>query len=154
MNFLNLRFNAIEKQSIINLSCYRSKSFASVVLGDSMVTFLREGEDAILCPSLYCVLVIYGIAKRSSKSSNFLIFHTSGGILSRPAAFLLLIFLSTLLSSSRVNYPSLMSCWLLIISVISLSVTFGKFSSRFLKCSFHVCSRSSLYYYTDAPHGR
>ena len=51
-------------------------------------------------------------------SSNFLVFHTSEGISSNPAAFLFSIFLSTESSSSRVNGPSLMSNCLLIILVI------------------------------------
>ena len=42
-------------------------------------------------------------------SSNCLVFHTSGGISSSPAACLFLIFLSTESSSSGVNGPSLMS---------------------------------------------
>ena len=36
-NFLNVCFDAIEDQSIINLSRYGSKSYASVVLDDSEV---------------------------------------------------------------------------------------------------------------------
>ena len=48
-------------------------------------------------------------------SSNSQVFHTSGGILSRPAAFLFLIFLGTESSSPCVNCPSLMSNCLLII---------------------------------------
>ena len=51
-------------------------------------------------------------------SSNFLVFHTSGGISSSPAAFLFVIFLRTESSSSCVNGPSLMSNCLLIILVI------------------------------------
>ena len=78
----------------------------------------------------------------SSMSSNFFVFHTSGGISSRPAAFLFLIFESTTFSSSRVNCPSLMSSWLLKIFVVGSFVTLGDFPSRFLKCSFHVCIRS------------
>ena len=58
-NFLNFWFNAIEKQSIIDLSRYGSKSYASVVLGVSKVTFLRNGEDSAFCLSPYCLLVIY-----------------------------------------------------------------------------------------------
>ena len=69
--------------------------------------------------------------------SNCLVFHTSGGISSSPAAFLFLIFLSTESSSSRVNGPSLMSSCLLIILVIGSCVTFGGFPSRFSKCCFH-----------------
>ena len=68
--------------------------------------------------------------------SNCLVFHTSGGIPSSPAAFLFLIFLRTESSSSWVNGPSLMSNYLLIILVIGSWVTFGGFPSRFSKCCF------------------
>ena len=70
-------------------------------------------------------------------SLNCLVLHTSGGISSSPAAFLVLIFLSAELSSSRVNSPSLMSNCLLIILVIGSCVTFSGFPSRFSKCCFH-----------------
>ena len=70
-------------------------------------------------------------------SSNYLVFHTSGGISSSPVAFLFLIFLRTELSSSLVNGPSLMSNCLLIILVIGSFVTFSGFPSRFSKCCFH-----------------
>ena len=76
-------------------------------------------------------------------SSNSMGFLTSGGISSIPAAFLFLIFLSTESSSSCVNCPSLMSNCLLIILVIGSCVTFGGFLSKFLKCCFHSCIRSS-----------
>ena len=72
---------------------------------------------------------------RSSMSSNFLVFHTSGGISSNPSAFLFLIILSTEPSSSCVNCSNLMSNWLLIIFVIH-------FLSKFSKCCFHRCIRS------------
>ena len=62
-NFLNFWSSAIEKQNIINLSCYESKSYDSVVLGDSKVSFLSEKEDAAFCPLFNCSLVIYGVAK-------------------------------------------------------------------------------------------
>ena len=68
--------------------------------------------------------------------SNCLVFHTSGGISSSPAAFLFLIFLNTE-SSSRINGPSSMSNCLLIILVIGSCLTFGGFPSRFWKCCFH-----------------
>ena len=74
---------------------------------------------------------------RSSMSSNCLVFHTSGGISSSPAAFLFLIFLRTESSSSCVNGPSLMSNCLLIILVIGPGVIFGGFPSKFSKCCFH-----------------
>ena len=74
--------------------------------------------------------------------ANCLVFHTSVGISSNPAAFLFLIFLSSELSSSRVNGPSLMSNCVLIILVIGSCVTFGGFPSRFSKCCFHSFIRS------------
>ena len=74
-------------------------------------------------------------------SSNCLVFHTSGGISSSPAAFIFLIFLSTELSSC-VNGPSLISNCLLIILGIGSCVTFGEFPSKFSKCCFHRCIRS------------
>ena len=77
-----------------------------------------------------------------SMSLNFHVFHTSGGISSRPAAFLFLIFDSTTWSSSCVI--SLMSCWSLMISLIGSSVISFNFPRRFLKCSFHKCSCSWL----------
>ena len=70
-------------------------------------------------------------------SSNYLVVHTSGGILSSPAAFLFLIFLRSESSSSCVNDPSLMSNCLQIIVVIGSCVTFGWFPCRFSKCCFY-----------------
>ena len=77
-------------------------------------------------------------------SSNYLVFHTSMGISSSPAAFLFLIFLSTESSSPCVNCPSFMSNCLLIILVIGLFVTFRGFLSKFSKCYFHNCIHSWL----------
>ena len=70
-------------------------------------------------------------------SSNCLVFHTSGGISSSPAAFLFLIYLRNESSSSCVNGPSLMSNCLLIILVIGSCVIFGGFPSKVSKCCFH-----------------
>ena len=75
-------------------------------------------------------------------SSNFLVFHTSGGISLSPAAFLFLIFLSTELSSSWVNSRSLIYNCLLIILMIGSCVTSEGFSSKFSKCCFPRCIRS------------
>ena len=72
-------------------------------------------------------------------SSNCLVFHTSGGILLSPAAFLLLIFLGTESSSSCVNSPSLMSNCLLIILVIDSCVTFGEFPSKYICAYVRAC---------------
>ena len=71
------------------------------------VALFWEGEDASLHPYVKCIYT--ALQCRSSMSSNFLVFHTSGGILSSSADFLFLIFLSTESSSSWVNGPSLMS---------------------------------------------
>ena len=57
--FLNFRFYVVALLSIEDLSRYGFKGYTSVVLGYSKVTLLREREDAYLCPSVYCVLVIY-----------------------------------------------------------------------------------------------
>ena len=80
---------------------------------------------------------------RSSMPSICLVFHTSGGFSSSPAAFLFLIFLGTESSSSGVNCLSLTSNCLLIILVICSCVTFGGFPSKFSKCCFHSCIHSS-----------
>ena len=79
---------------------------------------------------------------QSNRSSNFLVFHTSGGFSSRPAAFLFLVFVNTTSSYPWVNCLSLIFSWLFIF-MIGLSATLGDFLSRFLKCSFHMCIRSS-----------
>ena len=75
---------------------------------------------------------------------HYMVFHTSWGISSSPGAFLFLIFISTESSSSCVNCPSLISNWLLIILVIGWCITFGGFPSKFSKCCFHWCIRSSF----------
>ena len=82
---------------------------------------------------------------RNSMSSNYLDFHTSGGILSNPAAFLFLIFLSTKSSSSCVDGPSLMSNCLLIILVTGSCLTFVKFPSKFSKYCILRCIRSFFF---------
>ena len=98
-------------------------------------------------PFLHLSIVFWlytALQYRCSMSSNFIVFHTSGGISSSPAAFRFLIFLRTKLSSSPVNYPSLMSNCLVIIFMIGSCVTFGGFPSKFSKCCFHSCIRSWL----------
>ena len=70
-------------------------------------------------------MIIFGI----TVSEHSLVFHTSGGISSSPAAFLFLIFLSTGLISSCINSPSL--------------ITFGGFPSKFSKCCFRSYIRFS-----------
>ena len=90
-NFLNFRFDTVEKQSIIYLISNRIKNYASIVLGDSEI-ILVGGREGRMQPfvQLSIVFCLYAaLQNRRSKSSNFIIFHTSGGNSSRPAAFLL-----------------------------------------------------------------
>ena len=58
MDFLDFRFDTIEKQGIINLCSYSRKGYAPVVLCDFAVTFLGEEEDATFRPLLCCALFI------------------------------------------------------------------------------------------------
>ena len=51
-NFLDFKFYAIKKRIIRYFSRYRSTSCASVVLGDSEVTFLRKERMQFLFISL------------------------------------------------------------------------------------------------------
>ena len=83
---------------MVDLGHYGCKGYTSVVLGYSEVTLLGEREDATLCPSVYCGLVIYSIVVSKQYVIEFLC------ISSRTAAFLFLIFLSTMLSSC-INCP-------------------------------------------------
>ena len=48
--------------SIINPGRFGSKGYASVVIGNCEVTFLRGRKDAAFYPFFFYVLVIYGIA--------------------------------------------------------------------------------------------
>ena len=101
-NFLNFWFGASKKQMIINLSYYRSKSYAPVVFCDPEVTFLMEGEDTAFCPSV--MIWLYTVLQnRSNKTWKFLVFYTSRCI-SWPEDLLLLPFVSTMLRS-WVNCP-------------------------------------------------
>ena len=45
-NFLDFGLDMIEKRGIINFNSFSNESYASVVLCDSDVTFLRKGKDA------------------------------------------------------------------------------------------------------------
>ena len=109
--FLDFKQVTIDKQAIINLSSYSSNNYESVVLNDSEVTFLGKGEYGTFCPFLSCVL----LQNRRIMSSNFLVFHISGGILLTPAALLLSFFFCSASRSSSVSCPSLMSSRLLLI---------------------------------------
>ena len=52
-NFLDFRFDTVEKQSIIKLSTYSSNIYASVFPSDFEDTFLGERGDAAFSPFLY-----------------------------------------------------------------------------------------------------
>ena len=82
----------LRSRVIIYLSSNRRKSYASTFLGDSEVIVFREGGDAAFRP-VFCLYPT--LQNRKSKSSNFLVFHASRSISSRPVDFLLLIFIST-----------------------------------------------------------
>ena len=57
-NFLDFRSDTVEKQGIIKLSSYSGKIYTSVVLSNSEVTFLGEGNDAAFRPFLLCELFV------------------------------------------------------------------------------------------------
>ena len=105
--------------------------------------FLGKGRMESFAHLSILFLLDMALQFRSSMSSDSLVFHTSGGISSSLAAFLFLIFLCTKLSYSCINWPSLMSNCLLIIFVIGSWVIFRGFPSKFSKCCFHRCIRSS-----------
>ena len=53
-NFLNFRSDMIENRCMINLSSSCSKNYASVVLNDSEVAFLREEEQTLIYFFIVC----------------------------------------------------------------------------------------------------
>ena len=61
--FLQKPFWFFQRIYSISGSMHGCKSYDSVVLGGSEVTFLGKGEDAAFFPSLYYVLLIYAIAE-------------------------------------------------------------------------------------------
>ena len=80
-----------------NFNSYSSKSYASVVLSDSVVAIIGERENAVLSISF---MIMQNQIFSSILQEVFLL---------RPAAYLLLIFFHTVSSSSSVYYLSLMS---------------------------------------------
>ena len=117
----------VEWQSIVDLGCYGFKAYTSVFLGYFVITLLGEREDASLCPSINCVLVIHRDAVSEQYVVEFPCCPYFWGISSSPVAFLFLIFLRTTSSSSCVNCPSFVSSGLLMVFVIGSSVTLGIF---------------------------
>ena len=110
-------------------------------LANPMSPFLGKGKMYPLIHLSIGLWLYTALQCRGSMSSNFLVFHTPGGISSSPAAFLFLIFLSNEWISSWVNDPSQMSNCLLRILMIGSWVTSGRFPSKFSKC----CFQSNVY---------
>ena len=57
-DFFNVWLDTTAKPGVINLWSYCSKSYASVVLRHSEVTYLEEREDTSFCPFHNCFLYI------------------------------------------------------------------------------------------------
>ena len=110
-------------------------------LGCSEVTLLGEREEAALCPSVYCVLVIYGVTVSVQYVVEFPCLPYFWSISLSPDAFLFSNFLSAESSSSCEYCPSLMSSWLQIIFVIGSSETFRGFPRKFSKFCFLLVDR-------------
>ena len=104
----------------------------TVVLSDSKVAFLGEGEGVVFVQFSTELCLWTALHNQRNMFSCF----PNKGISSKPIAFLSLIFFN-MASSSSLNCPSLISSWPLIIFWIDFSVVSGGFLSRFLKCSFH-----------------
>ena len=112
--------------AVLELGRYGCKDYTSIDFGNSDITLLREKEGATLCPSVYCVFVIYGITVLEVYAIKFSGLPYFGGISSSSTVFLFYIFLSNT-SSSCVICPSSMSSLLLIIIVIASCVTLKVF---------------------------
>ena len=72
-NFLNCRFGAFQKQSIVYLIPYGGKGYTLVVLGYFEATFLGEMEVPAFCPFVGAML-IYGVAVSELYVVEFFLF--------------------------------------------------------------------------------
>ena len=107
--------------------------YTSVVLGNSNVKFQGEREDAAFYPSLYHILVVYGVAVSEQYVVKSLCFPYFGGYLFKTLSFPIFdFFFSATSMSSCGNCLSLMSSGLFRIFAIGSSITLGYFPSRFL----------------------
>ena len=52
--YTTFKSGTIEKQGIINLCCFNSKRYTSVVVNDSEIAFPDEIENAVFYIFLYC----------------------------------------------------------------------------------------------------
>ena len=145
-NFLNFSSHTIEKQVNINLNSNCRNNYAFIVLRNSKVAFLWEGEDLFF---LVC-FVYESLISLSSRSISL-----------KPAAFLLLFylfifhFLSTVSNSFSVNSQSLISSWPFIffcrfigdfirVTKQILEMFFPLLKSFSLVGNFLFCSRSAF----------
>ena len=149
LSFLNFRFDAGEKQNIINFSSYGCESYASVDLSDSEVMFLWDREDTAFCLFLYCVLFIDSIASTKKYVIKFSCHPCFRKYFIKARSFSAYLFFSTVSSSSSVNYPSLMSNLLLIIFISD----FRKVSEQIFEMFFPLLSSfffaGSFYFYSQ-----
>ena len=134
-NFLDFRSDMSEKQGIINLSSYSNKSYTSVVLWDSEVTFPSKEKDAGFRPFLYCLCT--ELYNRGRILSIFLVFHCFGSILTSFAALLLLILFFSFVHQVFLRNQSTFDVLLTIINFFWIFINDFKFPNEFLKRSFH-----------------
>ena len=81
--------DTINKQDVINVSSYNSKSHPPpVVHSDSNVTLLKIRKMMLFIHFLNCVLCVHNITLWKKQGGKFSCLHIFGGILSSPAAFL------------------------------------------------------------------
>ena len=126
--------------SIVYFSRHGPKGYISAVLGYSEAPVLGKREDASIFHLSIVFWLYTALQCRGRMPSNSLVFHTSGSISSSSVAFMFLIFLRTESISSCIYYPSSIPSWLWIIFVIG---SCWGFPSKFSKCCFHKCIRSS-----------
>ena len=124
-----------ENQSIINLINYCSRSYISVAFSNFLYALLQEVASAAFVHLSIMFLLYTALHDQRSKSSHFFVFHTSESISSRPATFLRLVVLRTVINSSILKCPILISSWPLIISLVDLS-DFRRVSHQILEMFF------------------
>ena len=78
----------IAGQSIIKLSPYGSKNYASLILCDSKVNGRREKENAVFVHPYIVLWLCSELQNRRHKLGIILVFKNSRGILSKLAAFI------------------------------------------------------------------
>ena len=140
--FLKSAYYVVEKLSIVHLSCYGSKGYTKVLLGNSKIAFLGESGVQPFVHRAMMFWLYTTLQYWNQRLWNSLVFIISGDISSSPAVSLFFIFDCPTSRSFWVNCSFLMSSWSLIIFLLGSSVTLEDFPSRFLKCYFckRICS--------------